>query len=40
MTKTCPICGTLEALEAAGASDELKKSILIQIHAAKEGDTI
>lgn len=31
-TKVCPDCGTLEALEAAGASKKLKKEVMAAIH--------
>lgn len=36
-TEICPDCGTLEALEALGASDELKMDVLNTIHEARKG---
>ena len=36
-TEICPDCGTLEALEAAGASDETKSEVLKAIHEARKG---
>lgn len=36
-TEICPDCGTLEALEAAGASDEMKAEVLKTIHEARKG---
>ncbi len=36
-TEICPDCGTLEALEAAGASDEMKAEVLAKIHEARKG---
>lgn len=36
-TGICPDCGTLEALEDAGASDEMKAEVLKTIHEARKG---
>ena len=36
-TEICPDCGTLEALEAAGASDEMKAEVLKKIHETRKG---
>ena len=36
-TPICPDCGTLEALDAMGATDELKAEVLRKIHEAKKG---
>ena len=36
-TEICPDCGTLEALESIGASDEMKDEVLKTIHEARKG---
>jgi len=36
-TEICPDCGTLEALESIGASDEMKDEVLKKIHEARKG---
>ena len=36
-TEICPDCGTLEALESIGASDEMKAEVLEKIHEARKG---
>jgi len=36
-TEICPDCGTLEALESIGASDEMKAEVLAKIHEARKG---
>lgn len=36
-TEICPDCGTLEALEAVGATQETKDKILRTIHEARKG---
>ena len=36
-TEICPDCGTLEALDAFGATEEMKEEILQRIHKEKEG---
>ena len=36
-TEICPDCGTLEALESIGASDETKAEVLAKIHEARKG---
>ena len=36
-TEICPDCGTLEALESIGASDEMKDEALKKIHEARKG---
>ena len=35
-TEMCPDCGTLEALEAMGAPDEMKEEILKRIQEERE----
>ena len=36
-TEICPDCGTLEALEAVGATQETKDKVLRTIHEARKG---
>ena len=36
-TEICPDCGTLEALNSIGASDDMKTDILQKIHEARKG---
>lgn len=36
-TEICPDCGTLEALEAVGATQETKDKVLMIIHEARKG---
>lgn len=36
-TEICPDCGTLEALEAVGATQETKDEVLRTIHEARKG---
>ena len=36
-TEICPDCGVMEALEAAGFSDEAKAEALKEIHKARKG---
>lgn len=36
-TEICPDCGTLEALEAIGASEEMKEEVLRTLHEAMKG---
>lgn len=36
-TEICPDCGVMEALEAAGFSDEAKAEALKEIHEARKG---
>jgi len=36
-TEICPDCGTLEALESIGASDEMKDEVFKKIHEARKG---
>lgn len=35
-TSICPDCGTLEALEAVGASEDTKREVMDAIHGAKQ----
>ena len=36
-TEICPDCGTLEALEAIGATQETKDEVLNTIHEVRKG---
>ena len=36
-TAICPDCGTLEALESIGATQEMKDEVLKTIHEARKG---
>lgn len=36
-TEICPDCGTLEALEAIGATQEAKDEVLKKIHETRKG---
>ena len=36
-TEICPDCGTLEALEAIGATQETKDEVLMTIHETRKG---
>ena len=36
-TEICPDCGTLEALESIGATQEMKDEVLTTIHEARKG---